>query len=156
MKKAHKISLIIGLIIIAATTVIILTTQFLNASQLYKNTIQDPNHNKYEFWFWVIFEIILIKSIIIFSEISIVKNIYTLLKTKQLKYRKILCIVSSVLAILSFVLLHISETPEYYRNIDIITREDAFYMAWVSVIISFILGSIKIKNRKTQKNPSVK
>ena len=148
MNKTQKIFLIIGLILITATTVLISIEQYNDTLQRYMRELQHPS--KFGFWPWEIANIILVKLIIILFEISLIKNIYTLLATNQRENRKLLCGISLAILFLSFCLFYMSLSATYNFNTGLSDlRYDFLNYSWLLLIISFILGFIKPKKRDT-------
>ena len=97
------------------------------------------------------------------SELSLIKNGYTLLKDGQPKARKVLCIISSILALLAIFaiilannqgfqsfLTELSFTNSSINSVRIIER--ILFSAWLVLIVSFILGFIRIGNVKNNRD----
>lgn len=147
MNKTQKTFSFIGLIIIVATIVIISIEQYNVTLQRYIYELQHPS--KGGFWFWEISEIILTKLNIILFEISLFKNIYILLSNQQPEYRKILCSISLVVLFFSFVLNYMSIYVEMtYHVLDVFGSSlDLLSYSWLLLILSFVLGFIKRKNK---------
>ncbi|MEE1019110.1 MAG: hypothetical protein UH824_06490 [Acutalibacteraceae bacterium] len=164
MKKARTIFLCIGLLIFAVSFVVIAINTTNIAQEAYERATKE---NSGPFWaaanFTVSFEIIFFAIPFLLSELSLIKNGYTLLKDGQPKARKVLCIISSILALLAIFaiilannqgfqsfLTELSFTNSSINSVRIIER--ILFSAWLVLIVSFILGFIRIGNVKNNRD----
>ena len=144
MKKFQKISLYIGIIIVIISIVVIIVN-YLNVSiSEYEQAMEIDAHLYSDFWFWSIQELIFTKVPLVFAEISVIKNIYVFLGKELSTIRKILCIISTLLAVLVFVCLYIFENVNYMYHV----LQDFMLASWIISIASFILGSRRIAKIK--------
>ena len=146
MNKNQKIFLIIGLIVLAATTIIISINQYNETLQSYINTIH--LYTVAEFWYWEILNIIFEKFNIILFEISIVVNIYGFLNTEQLKYKRVLFGVNSIISFLSVVMLLLVTNLHF----DYKFAATTLLLLGPINIATLILGSVLIKKKKPLRN----
>ena len=157
MRKSQKIFLCISLLIFAVSFVVIAINTYNDAQEAYEIAAK---HNEGMFWaaanFTVSYEIILIAIPFLLLELSLLKNGYTLLKDGQSKARKVLCIISSILALLAIFaiilannqgfqsfLTELSFTNSSINSVRIIER--ILFSAWPILIVSFVLGCIRIR-----------
>ena len=142
MKKAQKIFLYVGIIIIAVSTVIISVDAFNEIKNSYQHAIKnDVYKNMAEFWYWNLLGTVLFSGPLILSEASVIKNIYSFLGKDQTKATTIFRIISLLLAVIALILLFVSKNDNFMYHV----QQNYTLASWFTLIISFIVGSIKIK-----------
>ena len=142
MKKAQKIFLYVGIIIIAVSTVIISVDAFNEIKNSYQHAIKnDVYKNMAEFWYWNLLGTVLFSGPLILSEASVIKNIYSFLGKDQTKATTIFRIISLLLAVIALILLFVSKNDNFMYHV----QQNYTLASWFALIISFIVGSIKIK-----------
>ncbi len=146
MKILKKISLSVGITIVTISIVVIIVN-FLKASiPAYERALGMNIPYNDDFWFWHIIELIFTKAPLVFSEISLFKNFYVFLGKEQSKFRKILCVISFILAVLVFIIsCIIYENKNYEYHV----RSNLMLVSWPILIVSFIFGSRRIAKKRT-------
>ena len=157
MRKSQKIFLCISLLIFAVSFVVIAINTYNITQEEYEIAAK---HNEGMFWaaadFAVYGEIIFFAIPFWLSELSLIKNGYTLLKEGQPKAKKVLCIISSILALLAIFAIILANNQGFqnfltelsYTNSSIQSTKiigSILFSAWLVLIVSFVLGCIRIR-----------
>ena len=157
MRKSQKIFLCISLLIFAVSFVVIAINTYNDAQEAYEIAAK---HNEGMFWaaanFTVSYEIILIAIPFLLLELSLLKNGYTLLKDGQSKARKVLCIISSILALLAIFAIILANNNSFNNYLSDLClsdisiqphkiRSSMLLSTYPTLIVSFVLGCIRIR-----------
>lgn len=157
MRKKQKIFLCIGLLIFALSFVVIAINTYNIAQEEYEIAAK---HNEGMFWaaadFAVYGEIIFFAIPFWLSELSLIKNGYTLLKDGQSKARKVLCIISSILALIAISAIILAHNHSFHSFITKLSHTNSsiqstkiigsiLFSSWLVLIVSFVLGCIRIR-----------
>ncbi len=146
MRKFQKISLSVGIIIVAISIVVIIVNFLKISIPEYERVLEMNIPYNDDFWLWHIIELIFTKAPLVFSEISLFKNFYVFLGKEQSKFRKILCVISFILAVLVFIIsCIIYENKNYEYHV----RSNLMLVSWPILIASFVLGSRRIVKIRT-------
>lgn len=145
MRKFQKICLYVGITVVTISIVVIIVNFLKVSIPAYERALEIDIPYNDDFWLWHIIELIFTKAPLVFSEISLFKNSYVLLGKEQSTFRKILCIISFILAVLVFVISCIIYENENYKYH---VRSNLMLVSWPVLIVSFILGSRRIAKIK--------
>ncbi len=130
MKKSQKIFLRIGISVIVVIILLVMVVFAVETKKAYEFELKVRSFSHISgFWFWYILFFAVYMGRLVLSGICLLKNGYVFLGD-QSKIRKILCVVSSVLVIISYIFMHDFQ-------------QEYFFIEWNTLMISFILGSLK-------------
>ena len=134
MKKSQKIFLRIGASVIIVIILLVMVVFAVETKKAYEFELKVRSHRDInDFWFWQLMFFAVYMGRLILSGICLLKNGYVFLGD-QSKIRKILCVVSSALVIISYIFMH--DFQQEYSFIE-----------WHTLIIAFILGSLRFGKR---------
>ena len=157
MRKSQKIFLCIGFLVFAVSFVLIAINTYNIAQEEYERAARE-NSGMFRAAadFTVFVEIIFFAIPFWLSELSLIKNGYTLLKDGQSKARKVLCIISSILALLAISAIILAHNQSFYgflhdlsytnNSINPIRIVECIQMStYPTLLVSFVLGCIRIR-----------
>lgn len=148
MKKVQTIFLCIGLLIFAVSFVVIAIDETASAMKSIAIAREDDIYGAIGEWFWICLNVVFIPIPFLLSELSLIRNGYILLKDSQPKAKKVLCIISSILALLVIIMVLLVKE----RYFEYIVNNTILLTLWPCVIVSFILGFICIGNVKNNRD----
>lgn len=162
MKKVKKIFLYISITVFAVSFAVIAINEVSLAKRLYDKAAQE---NSGLFWYMAestLFEDIVFVAVpFLLSELSLIKNGYTLLTKGQSKARKVLCVISSILALLAISAIILANNQSFNNYLSDLSLSNIsiqplkvigsiLFITWPVLIASFVLGFIRAGNAKKQ------
>lgn len=136
MKTARRNYLYISLTVFAVLLLVFIVDTVRSAIDSCNASCNETCYG--EWWGWEILAIFIFKLPIPLAGLSLVKNGYILLTPTQHTVRKILCIVSSVIAILALIFVSLAEWKGNYMYHG---EQKWIWNIWPHVILSFLLGA---------------
>ena len=145
MKMVRKLFLCFGLLTFVISVVICVYDIFVSSLNTIAIAQKDDIYGSKDVWFWICLNVILITIPFLLSELSIIKNIYMLLKKELSKTKKFLIIISSILSLGVIVMIILIENKIFQYRVG----NTILLTFWPTIILSFALGSVHRKSAKS-------
>ena len=145
MKMVRKLFLCFGLLTFVISVVICVYDIFVSSLNTIAIAQKDDIYGSKDVWFWICLNVILITIPFLLSELSIIKNIYMLLKKELSKTKKFLIIISSILSLGVIVMIILIENKIFQYRVG----NTILLTFWPTILLSFALGSVHRKSAKS-------